>query len=157
MAPAPLDLVAELKSLAALLDGAHVPYALCGGMAVTVHGAVRSTKDIDLLVRDTDVERVVELVRPAGWRFRALPMVFDPGEPHARHLTRVTRIEGPLVLMLDLIAVTPFLQPVFDGRIVIEVGGQPLSVVSLDGLAVMKRLAGRPQDLADLEKLGVEP
>jgi hypothetical protein len=28
--------------------------------------------------------------------------------------------------------------------------------VSLDGLARMKRLAGRPQDLADLENLGLD-
>lgn len=152
----PIDLVGALKSVATILDDAGVPYALCGGMAVTAHGAVRSTRDIDLLVREEDIETICELVRPAGWKFRAMPMVFDRGLPQARHLTRVTRAEGRLVVMLDLIAVTPYLQSVFDGRIQVDLDGQALSVVSLEGLAAMKRLAGRPQDLADLEKLGLE-
>jgi len=152
-----LDLVAEIKSIANLLHDEGIEYAICGGIAVTIHGAPRSTKDIDLLVQPADVERIVEIVRPLGWRFRALPIVFDTGEPHERHLTRVTRVEGKLVVMLDLISVNQYFVDVFEGRETISVGEQSLCVVSRQGLAKMKRLAGRPQDLADLQKLGIDP
>jgi len=151
-----LDLVRELETVAGSLDDAGIPYAICGGLAVTIHGAVRSTRDIDLLVREEDLEAFVVQVRDHGWRFRALPMVFDAGKPQERRLTRVTRLEGKLVLMLDLITVTPFWEDVFDGRLRLHVGERELSVVSREGLAKMKRIAGRPQDLADLQNLGLE-
>ena len=44
------DLVAELQSIARAFDRDGVEFALCGGLAVAVHGHVRATKDIDLLV-----------------------------------------------------------------------------------------------------------
>lgn len=38
----------------------------------------------------------------------------------------------------------------------IELPEDRLWVVSLEGLAEMKRLAGRPQDIADLQRLGLD-
>ena len=58
-----MDLVAELRAVARTLEEAGVPYAVCGGLAVTLHGATRATKDIDLLVREEDVERIADLER----------------------------------------------------------------------------------------------
>ena len=151
-----MDLVADLKRIVGVLDLAKIDYAVCGGLAVTIHGAARSTRDIDLLIQPEDLESVVDLVRAEGWTFRALPMRFDRDQPHERQITRVSRVAGGETVMLDLLTVTPFWQPVFDGRIRVETGDRPLWVVSLEGLAQMKRIAGRPQDLADLEKLGVQ-
>ena len=54
-----------------------------------------------------------------------------------------------------LVLATPVLAGVFESRQTFVWAGRPISVVSLEGLARMKRLAGRHQDLADLEKLGV--
>jgi hypothetical protein len=45
-----VDLVAELHVVADALVAAGVEFALCGGLAVAVHGHVRATRDIDLLV-----------------------------------------------------------------------------------------------------------
>lgn len=46
-----MNLVDELHAIAAALTEAGIPYAVCGGVAVTMHGATRSTKDIDVLLR----------------------------------------------------------------------------------------------------------
>jgi hypothetical protein len=46
--------------------------------------------------------------------------------------------------------------PLGVGAKAFEWQGGTISVVSLAGLAKMKRLAGRKQDLADLEQLGIE-
>jgi hypothetical protein len=45
-----LDLYDEFVTLVAALDGAHVPYAVCGGLAMAIHGLPRATVDVDLLV-----------------------------------------------------------------------------------------------------------
>lgn len=45
-----LDLKQELEMLVEALGEAAVPFAVCGGIAVTIHGAPRLTDDLDLLV-----------------------------------------------------------------------------------------------------------
>lgn len=56
-------------------------------------------------------------------------------------------------MTVDLILVTPGLQSVWDDRLLVEWEGRRVPVVSRRGLIKMKRLAGRPQDLADIEAL----
>ena len=99
-----MNLVDELQAIAAALAAAEIPYAVCGGIAVTVHGATRSTKDLDILVLPSDVARVLEVVRPLGYVFAALPMIFEEGTPRERHVQRVTKIVGKEHLLLDLLA-----------------------------------------------------
>ena len=43
-----MDLKQELFGVVGALSRADVPYALCGGMAVVLHGYPRLTRDIDL-------------------------------------------------------------------------------------------------------------
>ena len=52
-----MNLVDELYAITAALTAAGIRYAVCGGVAVTLHGATRSTKDIDLLISPVDVQR----------------------------------------------------------------------------------------------------
>jgi hypothetical protein len=59
--------------------------------------------------------------------------------------------------MLDLVLVSPVLQSAWKSRTHVEWEGRRLWVVSRDGLALMKLLAGRDQDLTDLKNLGIRP
>jgi hypothetical protein len=52
-----------------------------------------------------------------------------------------------------VIAVASDMESVWRGRLMVEWRDRSISVVSRDGLIVMKRIAGRPQDLADIAKL----
>ena len=54
---------------------------------------------------------------------------------------------------LDLLVVNDELVEVWDTRITIDTGVRKLTIVSRAGLATMKRIAGRAQDLADIAKL----
>ena len=45
-----LNIVDELHAIATALATAGIPYAVCGGIAVTAYGATRSTKDIDVAI-----------------------------------------------------------------------------------------------------------
>jgi hypothetical protein len=148
-----VNLVDDLHAIAAALETAGIPYAVCGGVAVTIHGATRTTKDIDVLVRRADLAHVLNAVRPLGYAFAALPMTFDAGTPRERHVQRVTRIEGDQHLVLDLMLDEGALAGFLDDRITVELPEGPLRVVSRTALLAMKRMAGRSQDLADLEKL----
>ena len=51
-----MDLKQELLKVVETLNLASVPYALCGGMAVVLHGYPRLTRDIDLLIRPQELE-----------------------------------------------------------------------------------------------------
>jgi hypothetical protein len=150
-----MNLVDELHAVAAALAGAGIRYAVCGGVAVTIHGAVRSTKDLDILVAPADLPRALDAVRPLGYVFVAIPMTFDEATERERHVQRVSKIEGSEHLVLDLMLADAGLATTLDDREIVELPTGPIAVVSRATLIRMKRLAGRNQDLADLEKLGV--
>ena len=56
---------------------------------------------------------------------------------------------------MDLLVAGEDLRDVFRTREAYEFQGRRIVTVTLDGLARMKRRAGRPQDLADLDNLGL--
>jgi hypothetical protein len=148
-----MNLVDELYTIAAALRSAGIRYAVCGGVAVTIYGATRSTKDIDVLVMPQDVSRALDAVRPLGYVFAALPMTFGAGTERERHVQRVSKIQGNDHLLLDLLVADAAFEGALDDRIDVQLADGPLTVVSRSMLIRMKRLAGRAQDIADIEKL----
>jgi hypothetical protein len=148
-----MDLHEELGRLVDTLSRRGIEYALCGGLAVAVHGYPRATKDIDLLVRPEDTERILAAIEPLGYFLDAGELPFDTGSPHARRVRRISKAEGPEILTLDLVLLPHWLTEVWESREDLEWEGRRITVVSREGLLEMKRVAGRPQDLADLDKL----
>ena len=51
--------------------------ALCGAVALAIHGAPRGTKDIDVLLREDDLPRLRDVARKQGFDIEALPMTFS--------------------------------------------------------------------------------
>jgi hypothetical protein len=151
-----MNIVEELQKITKSFATEGVEYAICGGCAVVIYGYVRATKDIDLLVKQGDVERVFGLLSNLGFTLRAGPIPFGSGTPEERRLYRATKVLGNDSLTVDLVVVTPILEETWRDRRTLEWSGRALTVVSRVGLARMKRLAGRPQDVADLAMLGVE-
>lgn len=152
-----MDLVSELARVVDALDVAGIEFALCGGFAVAIHGHVRATRDIDLLLRRESLEAAVAALRSCGLTLRSGPIPFAPGTREAREIHRVSKVLGGSLVTVDLLIVTPVFEEVWAGRALFAWGERRVSAVSLDGLARMKRLAGRKQDLADLESLGLDP
>ncbi len=148
-----LNLVDELYEITAALESAGVTYAVCGGVAVSIHGAPRATKDIDILIARADLAKALDVVRPLGYAFPALPMAFEEGTAKERHVQRVSKLEGRLHLLLDFLLAEASLAGALDDRVAVRVPQGPLTVVSRETLMRMKRLAARPQDLADIAKL----
>lgn len=152
-----MDLLLEFEGLVRGFAASGIEYAVCGGFAVNIHGHVRATRDIDVLVPGEAVDRAIAVARARGFTLDSGAIPFSAGTPQERELRRVSKVEGGELLMLDLVLVTPVLAEVWRSRLKAEWRGNEVSVVSLAGLEAMKRLAGRAQDLADLENLGIDP
>jgi hypothetical protein len=72
-----------------------------------------------------------------------------------REMKRLSKLDPDTgaLMSLDLIVVNPELKSVWEDRVRVMWRERPLVVVSRAGVATMKRIAGRKQDLADLAKL----
>jgi hypothetical protein len=152
-----MDLIEELLGLVDALNAERIEYAVCGGIAVAVHGHPRFTKDIDLLVQAADLGRIGELARARGFTLTGVPMRFGVGTAKEREIVRLTKAVGPEALTLDMLLVGEALVDVWSTRTRLKWQGRELGVVSRDGLLRMKRLSGRAQDLADIEALTSRP
>ena len=148
-----LQIKEELLRITHCLNSANLDYALCGGLAVAVHGYPRATKDIDLLVSADQLDRVREVLASIEYDLESGEIPFDKGSHKERRIFRVSRAVGHELFTLDLILVTPVFADVWETREDIELESQRIHVVSIEGLIKMKQLASRPQDLADIDAL----
>jgi putative nucleotidyltransferase-like protein len=65
-----LDLYEEFKSIVSALEEQGIDYAVCGGLAMAVHGLPRATVDIDLLILAEHLEKAKTVVRKLGYTRR---------------------------------------------------------------------------------------
>lgn len=144
-----MDLFQELKDLTLALDASTVDYALCGGVALAIHGVPRATQDIDLLVRPEDLPRFREVARACGFGLESFPMDFASGIT----IQRFTKLIEGQPLMLDALLVGGALTGAWQSRQVADIEGGRVHVVSREGLIALKLAAGRPQDIADVQRL----
>ena len=144
-------LLDELSQLISALDDGGIEYAVCGGLSMAIHGFARATLDIDVLIRPESLEKAYKIGAEKGFDIRGLDISF---KERAVEIRRVSKIDDDgEVLSLDFLLTTPHVEDVWETREKIDFLGRKLSVVSREGLIKMKKLAGRPQDLADIARL----
>jgi hypothetical protein len=146
-----LDLFEELRNVLAILDAGGIPYALCGGLAMAVHGFPRATVDIDIVVLANDLARVEEAVRTLGFTIPAMPMSFSGGAVEIRRRTKVH--PSGQILALDMLLVTPALEFAWKTRQSLVWAFGAISVVSREGLIALKSLRGSGRDQDDIKQL----
>jgi hypothetical protein len=147
-----LDITDELRKLTAKFDEEKIEYALCGGMAMGVHGFARTTIDIDLLVLSESVEAAIAIARDLGYTIRGKDLSFKNGAIEIRRVSQIDQESGDL-LPVDFLLVTLELREIWDSRTEAEWEGGRLSVVTREGLIKLKRWRNSGQDLADIEAL----
>jgi hypothetical protein len=146
------------------LDRRRVRYVVVGGVALVLHGVVRLTVDLDLMVhleRDNLTE-FVNAMEQLGYRPRVPVPAMDFVD--ANHRTRWIAEKGMTVFsffhpsehgkVVDVFVdePIPFLE-IDAERTVIEAAAVRIPVVSIRHLKQLKARAGRPQDLADIAAL----
>jgi hypothetical protein len=150
-----LNPVTELEAIVDALDADRVPYALCGALALGLHGHPRATKDIDLLVESANLDRAIATAKRAGFDVPARKMIFGLKAGKHHEVQRVSKLDSETgeLMPLDFLVVNDELSEVWETRLTLDTGTRKLVVVSRAGLATMKRIAGRAQDLVDVAKL----
>ena len=150
------------------LQAAGVEYVLIGGLAVNAHGVIRSTKDVDICPAPDwgNLTRLAAWLREIGVRqlgvgqhgFEREDLPFDPTRAEDLAQGGNFRLETPLGV-LDIMQWIPGINAdnayatlAHDAETAVAFGIE-IRVCSLEALLVMKRAAGRPQDLQDLDDL----
>lgn len=131
-----------------------------GGVAMVLHGSARFTEDLDICY-STDPTNLdllgTELVElDAKLRGIADDVPFVPDGRTLRRTSILTLVtpEGRLDLLFQP-AGAPAYEELRRRAVRMDLGGFGVLVASLDDLAAMKRAAGRPIDLIDLEEIEV--
>lgn len=150
-----------LEKVCAALRDAGIRYAIVGGYAVALHGAVRGTVDLDVVLNWSlqSLRNAERALKGLGLVSR-LPITADDvfnfrDEYVARRNLIAWNFYNPRDLseQVDII-INCDLTGKRTRRI--ELAGGPVQVLALPDLIAMKRSSGRPQDLEDvaaLEKL----
>jgi hypothetical protein len=149
-----MDLTDEFSALIAALERAHVEFAVCGATAMALHGFPRFTNDIDLLILPGDLAKAVVVARECGFEDTAEAIRLGQQSGRPCEIWRINKFKGEDFLTLDFVLVTPVLKEVWAGRTMFTWKDRTVPVVSAAGLARMKMIAGRPQDLVDIQTLG---
>ena len=142
---------AELRLLTAELHARRIPYALCGALALAVHGYPRATLDIDLLALEGSSGHILRCAREIGFTLPAAPMAFADDRVRIECLSKAfPGVED--VLMLDVLSLAPGIEREMT-IVTAEWQGAHLRMVDRTSLVRLKMLRGSTQDRADVEKL----
>ena len=157
--------VRSIETIVKALNDAKVQYLIVGGLAVVAHGYERFTDDVDLVI-GLEPENIVKGVRAllnVGYRMSIPVKPEDFADPKTREAWRREKDMVVLKLWSDTHRRTPidiFVYEPFDfareyasakWEEVVETARAP--VIRYESLLAMKRLAGRPQDMADIAAL----
>jgi hypothetical protein len=135
----------------AWLGESGVPGVVIGGVAASLLGRPRLTKDIDLLV-SVEPEGWAEFV--TGGQAHGLEPRLSDAVEFARRSRVLLMRHGPTELDVDVtLAALPFEEEALRRSVTVEVEGLDLRLASPGDLVIMKAVARRAQDLSDIEGL----
>jgi hypothetical protein len=159
--------IGEIEEVLEALNQAHVRYLVVGGVAVVLHGYLRTTADLDLVLQldRGNILRAMEALGSLGYRPRApvSPESFADAEVRARWLREKQLTVFSLWssvhpdLEVDLFVEEPFdFDEAYARALCVPLERTTITLISLDDLLALKRRANRPldhQDVAALESL----
>jgi predicted nucleotidyltransferase len=150
----------HLEALLRALVSHGVDFVIVGGIAVIAHGSARITRDLDICyaLDQSNLDVLGAALLDLGARLRGVAEEV-PFVPDGRTLRRTTILtldtdHG----WIDLLAAPSGAPPYATLRERAErvtFGDIAVLVASLDDLESMKRAAGRPRDLVDVEEIEV--
>jgi predicted nucleotidyltransferase len=154
-------MIVDILAFVRLLGDAGVDYIIVGGVAANIHGALRTTLDIDVVYGRSaaNIERVASALAPYEPYLRGappgLPFSFDAATIERGLNFTLSTTLGDIDLLGEVAGGGRFEQLLPHAQ-AIELEGRRCLVVSLVKLIELKRAAGRGKDrevLAELEAL----
>jgi hypothetical protein len=153
----------QFDPIFAALQATGVRYVVVGGVAVNLHGYQRFTKDIDLVVElvPDQALKALEALQNLGYKPTVPVKLSDFADPIIRE--GWVRDKGMMVfqmysdqtrMSIDIFVQYPVdFEELWSHGTKIDLPETSLRIASIDHLVLMKRQAGRAQDLLDVEKL----
>lgn len=147
---ATIQLPHDFKEFLRLLNAHQVEYLLIGGYAVGYFGYPRATSDMDIWIamHPVNAEKVVAALKEFGFH----PFELSP-ELFLQEWQIVRLGVPPIQIELSTTISGVNFSECYPDRVISELDGVQVNLISLKHLKINKKASGRLQDLADLEKL----
>lgn len=145
-----INLEKDILDFLELCNKHGVKYLVIGGYAVSIHGHPRSTKDIDVCIEMSEMNalKMVQVINDFGFSslklnkgdFLKRDSIIQLGFPPLR-IDILTDLDG-----------VPF-EKAWQNKKVVSFENVPVNFIGYHDLIIVKQKAGRPQDIADVDKL----
>ena len=145
----------EFHKIVLHLQSEGIAYALIGGVAIAFHAEPRFTKDIDILIRESDLDRVSTILKNAGYFPSAPSWMFKDCK---LTLHRFLKISDHDEMMIDIMVPgDKRYDKIIDNALTIESEGTGIvRVAAKNDLIWLKSQRNSKQDQADIERLNNE-
>ncbi len=157
-------MVGQIEEILDALNRAGVRYLVVGGVAVVLHGHLRTTADLDLVIQlqRENVLRAMRALSELEYRPRAPVPAEGLADPDVRE--QWIREKGLAVfalwspahptLEIDVLVSEPFdFDTVYSRALRVPLQKTQATVIALEDLITLKRQVGRPRDLEDVTAL----
>jgi len=146
-----VPLLSALRDLVAWLKAKRVEGLIIGGVAASILGRPRVTRDVDALVL-LDEKDWGEFLS-AGKEFGLVARVTDPLDFARKAKVLLVRHEPSRIDVDVTFATLPFEKEAISNGVWVDLRGVRLPLPTAEDLIIMKAVAHRPRDLADIESI----
>ncbi len=148
----------KIQTLCKALEQAKIPYALVGGYAVALHGAVRGTMDIDLVIKQERqyFVKIEEAMHKLGLKSKLPVTAVEIYEFRKEYIQNRNMIAWSFYnpkVPSEIVDIVISLDLGSAKKVKKEYAGQSIYILGMDDLIKMKKESGRPQDIADVQSL----
>ena len=142
-------LKAALSDLIAWCKASQVPTVIIGGVAAAILGRPRVTRDVDALV--WLAEESWDTFAQNGLKLGFRPRVSDAVGFAKKSRVLLMRHETTAVDIDIAFGALPFERETLDRSVLVSFSGLTLPLPTVEDLVIMKLVACRPRDIADVE------
>ena len=148
-------MIPDYRTLVTALTQTQVDFVIVGGIALVLHGSARITRDLDICYRrDREhLKRLARALKPYRPTLRGAPddwpFVLDWETLRSGLNFTLTTTAGDIDLLGEIAGIGTYTVASRLGE-TMEIYGQAVQVLSLEGLERAKRAAGRTKDVLDL-------
>ena len=140
----------DFLELLRVFEKHKVAYAVIGGYAVGIHAEPRYTKDLDILIipEEKNAKAVLNALDEFGAPVNNLS-IEELSKPGLLYVFGIAPLRVDILNRIKGIDIRRIIKRAH----VVTIKDTKLRVVTINDLIRLKKLAGRKQDLADIEKL----
>ena len=143
----------DYRDILSIFNAEKVEYLVIGAYALAAHGLPRATGDIDLWINrdERNARRVWRALEKFGAPLSDLTED-DLSSPGMVYQIGVAPNRIDILTSIDAVEYGD----AWSQRIEVVIEGLPICIISRDHLIANKKAVGRPQDLADIDRLEKE-